>query len=648
MLSSRRPEVAAVLAGLGLLTAGAAARAETLAEAIALAYQSNPTLQGQRATQRALDETYVQAEAGYRPSAQAQMLVTTDSNNVTRFNPQSLTPGQTQTSSAGVTLTQPIYTGGLVSSQVTAAQAAVLAGRENLRQVEETVLQNVIAAYVNVRRDQENLEISKDNVKVLQGELAETQARYEVGEITRTDVAETQAQVDGAQAQLSTSQAQLAIDRASYAAVVGQNPAALAPEPPLDKLLPQSLDQAFDLAQRNNPQLRQADFTEQASAAKVAAAKAETRPTVSLQATAGGIGGSFGLANPFANYAHNLQASAVVTVPLFTGGMTSSQIRQAAETNNADRISIEAARRQVILAVAQAWSQLLAARANLKAGEAQAKAANIAFEGSREEARVGLRSTLDVLITQQNLSNAELALVNARHDEYVAAATLLAAMGALYAQDLAGDVPVYDPKTNFDKVRHAYPWAPWAQAVEAIDRIGAPSVQPPPPPAPIGPIDEEPVPSPAIDTPIQTAAAAPPEESPGQARPQVSALTPQPLPASEPPPRESRPVLAPPTALARSQSPPASPAANAPRPRQVDGAVVQVGSFSSVGEAERGWTLAAQAARGAMAGKGRKVEVVSLGGETIYRSLVTGLASTKEARALCDELRAAGRDCLVR
>jgi outer membrane protein len=486
MSISRRAGLTAAVASLALLTATRVG-AETLADAIALAYQSNPTLQGQRAAQRALDENYVQAEAGYRPSAQIQATATHDTNSFPIFGGiQTSVPGGSETSGATLTLVQPLYTGGLVSSQVTAAEASVLAGREGLREVEEQVLQNVITAYVNVRRDQESLAIAQDNTAVLHQQLAESEARFEVGEITRTDVAETQAQVAGAEAQLSTAQAQLAISRAGYAAVVGQNPVDLAPEPPLDKLLPASVDQAFDLAQRNNPQLRQADYTEQSSAAKVAAAKAQTRPTVALRGSAGYTGGNIAKGTPFANYSHDISASAVLTVPLFTGGTTSSQIRQAAENNNVDRIAIEATRRQILLQVSQAWNQLLGSRAGLKANEAQVRAANIAFEGSRLEARVGLRSTLDVLITEQNLATAEVALVNARHDEYIAAAALLVAMGALYAQDLSSEVTVYDPKANFDKVRRSYPWAPWERAVEAVDRIGAPSVEPPPPPAPIG------------------------------------------------------------------------------------------------------------------------------------------------------------------
>jgi outer membrane protein len=379
-----------------------------------------------------------------------------------------------------LTVTQPIYTGGLVASEVNAADADVMSGREGLRQVEETVLQAVIGAYVGVRRDQESLAIAQENATVLKRQLDEAQARFQVGEITRTDVAQTQARLAAAQAQLSTAQAQLTVSRADYDQVVGQNPGDLAPEPSLAKLLPATVDQAFDGAEHNNPQIRQADFAEQAAAARVAAAKAQTRPTVALRAAAGYQGGNLGLASPFANYTHDVNASAVVTFPLFTGGLTSSQIRQAAERDNAARIAIETIRRQVLQQVAQAWSQLLGARANLVANEEQVSATSIAFEGTRQEAQVGLRTTLDVLNAEQELRNAQLALVNARHDEYVAAATVLAAMGALYVQDLASGVPAYDPKTNFDRVRHAFGWIPWTPAVEAIDRLGAPAIVEPP------------------------------------------------------------------------------------------------------------------------------------------------------------------------
>ena len=460
---------------LGVLALGLSeARAETLADAVALAYESNPTLQAQRASQRALDETYVQAAAGYNPTAAVQGTITTDSNNERGASSSGTPSGRSQTSSATLTITQPIWTGGRVSSQVNAAEAGVLAGREQLRATEQGVLQSVIQAYADVRRDQESVAIAQDDAALLRRQREESQARFDVGEITRTDVAQTEGRLAASQAQLSAALAQLANSRAAYAAVVGQNPGDLAPEPSLARLLPATIDQAFAAAERNNPQIRAADYAEQASAARVAAAKAQTRPTVAVQASLGYIGGNLGVATPFANYSHDISATAVARFPIFTGGVTSSQIRQAAETNNVDRINIETTRRQVVLGVARAWNQLLGARAGLAANEQQVKAANIAFEGTRQEAQVGLRTTLDVLITAQDLRGAELALVGSRHDEYVAAVALLSATGSLFARDLSAATPVYDPKANFDRVRHAWGWTPWAPAVAGIDRLGAP------------------------------------------------------------------------------------------------------------------------------------------------------------------------------
>ncbi|MEO9213133.1 MAG: TolC family outer membrane protein [Caulobacteraceae bacterium] len=454
-------------------------RAETLAEAVALAYDSNPTLQAQRASQRALDETWVQARAGYGPTANAQATVATDSNN-NRFGGGQFVNGQSQTSSEVVSLTQPIYTGGRVTSQVNAAQAAVLAGRETLRGAEQGVLQGVIDAYVDVRRDTESVNIARDNLGLLRRQLEESRARFEVGEITRTDVAQTEARVAAAQAQLSTAQAQLASSRANYAAIVGRNPGDLSPEPSLESLLPATVDEAFAAAERNNPQVRQSAFAEQQSAARLAGAKAQRRPTFSLQANLGYSGGSLGRGSPFANYSHDISAAAVATVPLFTAGLTSSQIREAAELNNVDRIGIETTLRQALLAVSRAWNALLGARASLVANDQEVRAANIAFEGTRQESRVGLRSTLDVLITEQDLANAERSLVDARHDEYVAATALLVAMGSLSVRAIAKDVPLYDPRANFAKARHAIGWTPWTPAVAAIDSVGAPSTRPPP------------------------------------------------------------------------------------------------------------------------------------------------------------------------
>ncbi|MFN3522316.1 MAG: TolC family outer membrane protein [Phenylobacterium sp.] len=488
MFTSRRTGLMAAACVASLIGALAATpvSAETLADAIALAYESNPTLQAQRATQRALDESVVQARAGWRPtlSVSGQTLwsqsrspgvssagVDTNGDGIPDSGVvNATTEGSTNT--ATLTLAQPIWTGGRVGAAVSAAEADILAGRESLRRVEAQVLASVIQAYVDVRRDQQALAIRQENVKVLQRQLEESNARFEVGEITRTDVAQSEARLAAAQAQLRSAQAQLAVSRASYAAVVGQNPGELAPEPSLAGLLPADVDVAFDVAEQNNPQIRAAEYAAQASRARVTAAKAERMPSVSI----GGTLGWTGLAEPFepSDYQRNLTGRATLTVPLFTGGLTNSRVRAQIERNNADRIGIESARRSVLQSVTQSWNELLAARANIGSSQEQVRAATIAAEGTRQEQQVGLRTTIDVLNAEQELRSAQLSQVNAVRDEYVAAASVLFSMGRLEAQNLTPTLAVYDPKTNFKKLRITWGWVPWEEPIGVVDSVFVP------------------------------------------------------------------------------------------------------------------------------------------------------------------------------
>jgi len=500
MFNTRKAGLFAAVCGAGLLVAAGAAQAETLADAIALAYQTNPTLQEQRANQRALDETYVQARTGLRPTVGANLQVvdreTKLANPTSSFVdtngdglPDSLATTDTvrSNSSAGtLSVTQPLYTGGRVTSQMSASNADVMTGREQLRQVEASVLLGVIQAYVDVRRDQERLRISQENVTVLQRQLDESNARFKVGEITRTDVAQSEARLAAARAGLASAQASLAISRANYAAIVGQNPGELAPEPSLATLLPASVDDAFTRAEANNPQVLASGYAERAARARVAAARAQRRPTVSLRGDLGyNASDVAGNGNQFGDYDRAVTGSVVATVPIFTGGLTSSQVRQASARDDAARIAIEGSRRNVLQDVAQAWNQLLGARANLTANQEQVNAATIAFEGTRQEAQVGLRTTLDVLNAEQELRSAELALVTARHDEYVAGASVLAAMGDLEASKLVAGVQVYDPAKNFNRVSHSWGWVPWEYGVELLDRVGAPPIGPDPTDSPV-------------------------------------------------------------------------------------------------------------------------------------------------------------------
>ncbi|HEX6861156.1 MAG TPA: TolC family outer membrane protein [Caulobacteraceae bacterium] len=500
MFNTRRAALFAAVWSAAILPAANAA-AETLADAIALAYETNPVLEEQRAKQRALDETYVQARTGLRPKveAAAQVIeraietnggpraVDIDADGVPdiEVSVPAASVGSSS-SAASLSVTQPLYTGGRVTSQINASEADVLAGREALRQVEAGVLLSVIQAYVDVRRDQERLRVGRETVAVLERQREEAQWRFEAGEITSTDVALAKARLAAARAGLASAEAGLAISRANYAALVGQNPGELEPEPGLAPLLPDSLEAAFARAEDNNPLLRAAAFSERASRARVALARSQRRPIIGLRGEVGYNAvevADFG--NQFGDYDRQVTSSIGLTMPIFTGGLGNSQVRQAASLNKADRVAIERARRDAVRDVAQAWNVLLGARANLVANEEQVQAARSAYNGTREEALVGLRTTLDLLNVEQELRRAELDVITARRDEYVAAAQVLAAMGDLDAENLTDGVPIYDPADNFDQARKSWGWVPWERAVEVIDRIGAPRVGARPPDSPI-------------------------------------------------------------------------------------------------------------------------------------------------------------------
>jgi outer membrane protein len=473
MTQSLRQRLLTASLSLGLAAAFTApAGAETLADAIADAYQTNPNLLAQRATQRAVDETYVQARTGWRPTLTLQAQGTYSEIRTPRSELLRLGAFDTiergNQGAAVLAFTQPIWTGGRVASAVTAANADVLQGRETLRRLESQVMQAVVQAYADVLRDQQNVVIQRENVKVLQAQLEESQARFDVGEITRTDVALSQTRLAQAQSALQSALAQLAVSNATYASLVGHNPGDLQPVPSLAYLMPGNVDDAFTIAEQNSPLLRAQQFAEQASRARVAGARAERMPDVSLQSTLRFTGGQI---DPLIAQQYDTEkaATVTVTVPLFTGGLTTSRVRQAIDRNNADRITIETQRRSVLQSITQGWNLLIAARANIVSTDEQVRSAMIAAEGTHEEEQVGLRSTLDTLNAEQELRAAQFAQVTAAHDEYVAAATVLAAMGRLEARNLIPSLPQYDPAANFRRLRVSWGWVPWEEPLGSLD-----------------------------------------------------------------------------------------------------------------------------------------------------------------------------------
>ncbi len=447
------------------------ALSETLADAIVLAYQSNPTLQSGRAQLKALNETYVQARAGWRPTVSVQVAGQySKSQSPDGFGGK--TDMESNAGQANVTVSQPVYTGGRTATEVRATEADILAGREALRALEDSTLQSVIQAYADVLRDQHILGIREQDLSLLQSQLDDARARSKAGEITRTDVEQSQTQLAASRALLSLAQGQLQVSRAEYAGVVGQNPGQLAQPPPLPSM-PTTVEKAFDVAEANNPTLRRAEITEQASRLRIAEARAAYRPEVSVQATLGYTGVAVPLNG--ANFDRAFQATATVSQPIFTGGLNASNVRRAIALNESDRVSIEAARRAAVQAVSQAWNQMLATRSSAVSDIDQIKAARLYFEDTQAEYRAGQLTTLDVLVAEQSLRDAQIALAGADHDRYVAEAGVLAASGRLEVAVLVEGAPLYDPAVPFKRVRDRGA-TPWEGLVAAADTLEAPSI----------------------------------------------------------------------------------------------------------------------------------------------------------------------------
>jgi outer membrane protein len=443
------------------LSMAVSAQAESLNDAIALAYAQNPTLLRSRATQRATDETYVQTRSQLGPSLSASASSTY--NDLPDFS------GNRSSTTAGISASQTIFASGGIASSLKASRANVMSGQEGLRSTESGVLLDVISVYTAVRRDQQALQISQDNYDILKQQLDQTQAQFDAGQLTRTDVAQSQARLSASAASLASAQAQLDSDRASYVAVVGQSPVALEVEPALPGL-PADFNAALDAAEKNNPDLQSAQYAADSAKAQVRAERSVFGPTVGLSASTGGTQPGLGIGD----IADNDSSSATLrlSIPLFSAGLNGSRVRQATENYNAQLQVVETTRRQVVSSVSQAWSQMLAARSAVTSNQEQVKAATIAADGVKVEQQVGLRTNIEVLNAQQELKSAQLALIEAERGQYVAGSQLLSVMGGLTAKAFVPDIQVYDPQDHFDDVK-SKGWTPLEPVVHALDGLAA-------------------------------------------------------------------------------------------------------------------------------------------------------------------------------
>ena len=456
MKSSRKTSLTRYLAlALGTtaltgLLAVAPASAENLTDALAAAYQTNPTLQAQRAQLRATDEGVPQALSGWRPTVQAQGTYGATHTDTT-LNTGTTSKGDIEPYTGSVTLSQNVFAGGRTVNATDQAEYGVLAGREALMSVEQSTLFNAVQAYMNVIRDQSVVELNRNNVDVLQRQLEATTDRFRVGELTRTDTAQAEARLSLAKSNLTAAEAQLTASRAFYERIVGQMPGTLE-KPPVVAGLPNSEEDARSVAEKNNPTLQAARYAEQANREAISVAKGALLPSVDIQA-------QYQYGRDPSLTVRDVEESSIVgvlSIPHYQAGVEYSQVREAKELHNQSRLQVAAAMREVDEAVRNAWNQLLSSRASIVSNQEGVNASEIALEGVRQESEVGARTTLDVLNAEQEYLNARVSLVSAERDLAVAEYGLLAAMGLLTARNLELPVDYYDPAVNYGEVRNKW------------------------------------------------------------------------------------------------------------------------------------------------------------------------------------------------
>src|SRR5689334_14702801 len=433
--------------------------ADTIEAALVRAYQNNPQLNAQRAQVRSTDENVPQALSGYRPKValtasagyQYTDTLTTSGGTPTQLVRTDI-HGANPPRSVGLTVTQNLYNGQQTANKTRAAESQVSGAREALRVLEQSVLLSAATIYMDYLRDAAIVEVQKSNVRVLEQTLKQTRDRFNVGEVTRTDVAQSEAQLAAGKTQLLTAEANLNTTRSNFRRIIGNEPENLAPGSPVDRYLPATLPASVELGLTQNPNVTAAMFGIDVSYLQVKVAEGALLPTVTLQASVQQAYEQT-LISP-----RSFGASAVtqLSVPIYQGGAEYALIRQSKETVAQQRLILDQTRDQTRANVVTAWGQLVAGKAQVASAQSQVTASEIALNGVREEAKAGQRTTLDVLNAQQALVNARVALVTAQHDRVVASYSVLNTIGRLSPQVLGLPTTVYDPSVHYHQVRDSW------------------------------------------------------------------------------------------------------------------------------------------------------------------------------------------------
>jgi outer membrane protein len=425
--------IALALLGLGR---AAPAAAQSLTDVLATTYESNPQLLAGRAQLHATNELVPQALSGWRPTiagtaSLGRSWIDSDVGS-SSSNPRAV----------GASISQPVYRGGRTVASTREAENLVRAERARLVGIEQDVLLDTVAAYMDVVRD-------INHQQVLTRQLEAARDRFEVGEITRTDVAQSEARVARANAGRIAAEGDLTESRARFVERVGEAPGTLE-TPPILATLPASLEEAIDVAATANPNVVAADYVERAARDGVDVVFGELLPSVALQGQVEYSDED----SEFASDRTTADIEAQLTIPLYQAGEVSSRVREAKKRASQRRLEMAQQRRTAAQVATSAWEALSTARAQITAFEAQVRSAQIALEGVREEAQVGSRTILDVLDAEQEFLDAQVNLVRAKRDEIVAGFQLLAAVGNLTARDLDLPVEYYDYQADYLEVRN--------------------------------------------------------------------------------------------------------------------------------------------------------------------------------------------------
>ncbi|MFT8307073.1 TolC family outer membrane protein [Acetobacter malorum] len=425
----------------------------TLQEALASAYLTNPTLQQARATLRATDEQVPTALAGWRPTVTGNVGLSyykgTNDYQGTADQPGYLrvydTPGYT----AGVTIQQPIYSGGKTTASTHQAVNKVMAARANLISVEQQVFKNVVNAYVSVIEDEQLLQLNINNERVLQQQLRATNERFKVGEITRTDVAQAESAYASAKATRQQSEGTLQTAQATYMQIVGMAPPPnLVPPQPL--VLPVKNEQtAAAMAVKNNPDVINALFTESSQKDAVAVAMAAIMPKISATAA------YTRQINQSLNHQidENKYATLNFSIPVYQGGSEYAAVRQAKQQAQAAHREVDIQRRTAAQDAVSNWQKLVSYQAAISSNRMAIKAGTVALDGVERQAIVGTSTTLEVLQQQETLLQAQVALVQSLSNMVLASYNVASAIGRLTAADLQLSVPLYDDKAYYKAVK---------------------------------------------------------------------------------------------------------------------------------------------------------------------------------------------------